>query len=82
MYWTDLLFQNSQFLGRDVGGLPTEFHSTDGLASALRQVINDSFDRTGSYDEVSEVLAEILRQNETRSANFRKVLNGKFLIFD
>ena len=56
-----------------------EFQSTDGLTGALRQVIDDSFKRTGSYDEASEVIAEILSQNETRTANVRKVLNGKLV---
>ena len=67
-------------LGREIGGLPSEFQSTDGLAGALRQVIDDSFKRTGSYDEASEVIAEILCQNETRTANVRKALNGKLFL--
>ena len=61
-----------------MGGLPSEFSSTDGLAGALRQVIGDSFKRTGSYDEATEVIAEILCQNETRTSNVRKALNGTF----
>ena len=60
--------------------MPSEFQSTDGLAGALRQVIDDSFKRTGSYDEASEVIAEILCQNETRTANVRKALNGKLFL--
>ena len=73
------IFQNSRFLSREVGGLPRDFQSLDGLMMGLRQMMEDSHGRTSSFDEFAEILADVLYKSETRSKQVKKALNGKFL---
>ena len=52
----------------------------DGLTHALKTVMEDSHGRTGSFDEVAEILSEALHQTEVRTANVKKCLNGEHII--
>ena len=75
--WITIYFQHSQFVAREIGGLPADFQGIDGLTHALKRVMEDSHGRTGSFDEVAEILSEILHHTEVRNTNVKKCLNGK-----
>lgn len=70
-------FQEARFLERDNGGLPMHFHSTDGLNCAIASVLDDSYTRTGGFEESAEVFADLLMGVETKMMNYAKSLNGK-----
>lgn len=59
--------------------MPADFHGIDGLTHALKKVMEDSHGRTCSFDEVAEILSEILHQTEVRNNNVKKCLNGTLL---
>ena len=66
-------------MGRDNGGLPGHFHSIDGLNLAITSVLDDSYTRTGGFEEAAEVMADIFMGVEEKMTNYAKSLNGMLL---
>ena len=64
-------------MDRESGGLPKRFQSAEGLSSAIGSVLDDSYTRTGSFDESAEVLSELFHGFETKMVNYRRVINGE-----
>ena len=63
-------------LDRESGGLPKRFQTAEGLNGALGSVLDDSYTRTGSFDESAEVLSELFHGFEIKMGNYRRVING------
>ena len=68
-------------MSRDNGGLPKQFHSLDGLNCAIASVLDDSYTRTGGFEESAEVFADLLIGVETKMMNYTKALNGTFCYY-
>lgn len=75
-----LFFQEANFLDRESGGLPAQFQTPEGLYDALVHVMSDSHNRTGSFHECAEVLADMLTHLDDKLMNYKKVMNGKCYI--
>ena len=66
--------------------MPRHFHNSDAIATAIRQVIEDSHARTGGFEEAAEVIADLFCKNENKIQSLKKNLNGSciqiFLILE
>ena len=67
-------------LDRENGGLPKRFQTPEGLSGAIGSILDDSYTRTGSFDESAEVLSELFHGLETKMKNYHRVLNGKLTV--
>jgi len=63
---------------RETGGLPRRFQTAETFGAAVSSVLDDSYTRTGSFDEAAEVISDLFMGIETKMDNYRRSLNGKF----
>ena len=75
------MIKEGRILNRETGGLPKRFQTADGLSGAIGSVLDDSYTRTGSFDESAEVMSELFQGMEAKMINYQRVLNGRSLIF-
>ncbi len=47
------------------------------MTHAVRKVMEDSYQRTSSFEEVAEVIAEAFHHTEVRNQRVQKAINGE-----